>query len=145
MIGLVAIDGVLGQGALSPSIDAAHAVDVEIDIEIDKTTTLNVLGMTGSGFKILLAIIPGTDTEGLETVDAHFPRVGAYLKSTDVATVAIILGMDILGLVVLKRGLVDAEEGGTFAIRIVLPRATTIIADLGEVGRQTHSHAEFGQ
>ena len=45
--GLVAVDGILGQGTLSPGIDPAHAVDVQVDIKIDKTATLDVLRMTG--------------------------------------------------------------------------------------------------
>ena len=67
VVGLIAIGGVLGQGALTPGIDTTHTVDIEVDIEIDKTTTLDVLGVTGSGIKVLLAIIPCTDAEGLET------------------------------------------------------------------------------
>ena len=69
MVGLVAIDGVLGQSSLAPGIDTTHAVDVEVYIEIDKIATLDVLGMAGSGIKILLALVPGTDAEGLEAVD----------------------------------------------------------------------------
>ena len=95
MVGLVAIYGVLGQGALSPGIDAAHAVDVEIDIEIDKTATLNVLGMTGSGIKILLAIVPGTNTKGLEANDVECLIFIGNIKPSDIRATAIVLRMDV--------------------------------------------------
>ena len=49
MVGLVAIDGVLRQGALAPAVDTADTVDIEVDIEIDKTSTLEVLRMARSG------------------------------------------------------------------------------------------------
>ena len=60
MIGLIAVDSILRQCALSPGIDAAHTMNVEVDIQIHKTATLDFVRMLG-GFKILLAIIPGTD------------------------------------------------------------------------------------
>ena len=71
VVGTVGVDGVLGQGALAPGVDTAHAVDVEVDVEIDETAALDVLRMTGSGGKVLFAVVPGTDAEGLESVDAH--------------------------------------------------------------------------
>ena len=95
MVGLVAIYGVLGQGALSPGIDAAHAVDVEIDIEIDKTATLNVLGMTGSGIKILLAIVPGTNSKGLEANDVECLLFIGNIQPSDIRATAIVLRMDV--------------------------------------------------
>ena len=71
MVGTVAIDGILGQGTLSPGVDAAHTMDIKVDIEINKTATLEVLSMTGSSVKVFFTIIPGTDAEGLEPLDAE--------------------------------------------------------------------------
>ena len=61
MVRLVAVDRVLGQGTLSPSVDAANTMNVEVDVEIDKASALNLMRMAG-GLKIFLSIIPGTDT-----------------------------------------------------------------------------------
>ena len=60
MVGLVAIDGILRQRALAPSIDTADAVDIQIDIQINETTTLDLVGMTDT-FKVFLTIVPGAD------------------------------------------------------------------------------------
>ena len=60
MVGLVTIDGILRQRALAPSIDTADAVDIQVDIQINETTTLDLVGMTDA-FKVLLAIVPGAD------------------------------------------------------------------------------------
>ena len=68
MVGLVTIDGILRQRALAPSIDTANAVDIQVDIQINETTTLDLVRMA-STFKVFLAIVPSTDAEGLETTD----------------------------------------------------------------------------
>ena len=47
VVRLVAINRILGQGALAPGVDTTHTVDIEINIQIDKTATLDVLRMTG--------------------------------------------------------------------------------------------------
>ena len=60
MVGLVTIDGILRQRALAPSIDTADAVDIQVDIQINEATTLDLVGMTDA-FKVLLTIVPGTD------------------------------------------------------------------------------------
>ena len=46
MVGLVTINGVLRQRALAPSIDTADAVNIQVDIQINETTTLDLVGMT---------------------------------------------------------------------------------------------------
>ena len=46
MVGIVTIDGILRQRALAPSIDTANAVDIQVDIQINETTTLDLVGMT---------------------------------------------------------------------------------------------------
>ena len=106
MVGLVAVDGVLGQGAFAPSVSSTHAMDIQVDVQVDEATAWDVLRMTGT-FQVLLTVIPGTDTEGLPTVDAEITN----LEPTDIAAVAVVLRMDILRLIVAERHLVDAEEG----------------------------------
>ena len=65
---LVAVDGILRKGALAPGVGAAHAMDVLVNIKIDETSALDVIGMM-SAFKIFLAVVPSTDAEGLESLN----------------------------------------------------------------------------
>ena len=44
--------------------NATDTMDVQVDVQIDELSTLDLIGMT-STFEVFLAIIPGTDTEGL--------------------------------------------------------------------------------
>jgi len=44
VVGLVTIDGILRQRALAPSIDTADAMDIQVDIQINEATTLNLGG-----------------------------------------------------------------------------------------------------
>jgi hypothetical protein len=71
VVGTGGIDGVLRQRALSPGVDTPYSVDFEVDIQIDKTASLDISGMTGLGVKIFLTIVPGSDAEGLEACDAE--------------------------------------------------------------------------
>ena len=68
MVGPVAVDRVLGQGALPPGVDAAHAVNVEVDVQVDEAAAPDLMGMRRL-FQILLAVIPGPDAQGLAPVD----------------------------------------------------------------------------
>ena len=65
----VSIDGVLRKGALAPRVSTAYAMNVEVDVQVHETSALDLMRMLG-GFQVLLAIIPGTDAEGLEAADA---------------------------------------------------------------------------
>ena len=69
MIGFVAVDGILRQGALAPGVYTTHSMHVEVDVEIDKTAPLDLIRMTG-WFKVFLTIVPSTDAEGLESTDS---------------------------------------------------------------------------
>ena len=69
-MGLVAVDGVLGQGTLAPGVGTANAVDIQVDIQIDEATTFYFIGMAHV-IQISLTIVPGTDAEGLPAVDAE--------------------------------------------------------------------------
>ena len=89
--------------------------------------------------KILLTIVPGADTEGLCALDSQ----GTYLKPADITAVAVVLRMDIFGLVFAERHLIDTKEGRAFAVGIVLPRAAPVVFNLREVLRQTHPHTEL--
>ena len=51
--------------------------------------------------------------------------------------------MDVLRLVVAERHFVDAEKGRLLAVRVVLPRSATVVAYVGIVGGQAHTHTEF--
>ena len=124
---------------LAPCICTADSVDAKVDVQIDKASTLYFIRMTHAD-KILLTVVPGSDAEGLEAFDMEL----ANLEPTDIAAVAIVLRMDILSFVILERRFVDANQGRTLTIGVILPGATAIVAYLGEVGRQAHPHAELG-
>ena len=63
-MGLGSIDGVFGQSALAPRVGTAYSMNVEVDVEVNKTTASNVDWMTRID-QVFLAIIPGTDAKGL--------------------------------------------------------------------------------
>ena len=69
MVRFVPVDSVLGKSGLSPGIDAADTMDVQVDIQIDETATLYFVGMADT-FKILFAIVPCPDAERLQTIDS---------------------------------------------------------------------------
>ena len=64
MVGLVSVDGVLWKGAAAPGIDTAHTVQVQVNVEVDKCSTYQLMRVR-SLFQILLSIIPCTDAERL--------------------------------------------------------------------------------
>ena len=68
MVSLAARDGVLWQGAPSPSVGTAHTMNIQVDVEVDKTSALNLVGMVGM-FEVFLAVVPRTDAEGLQSLD----------------------------------------------------------------------------
>ena len=68
MVGFVAINRVLGQCALSPGIYSTDSVDIQVDIEVDEATTLNLIWMA-CALEIFLTIVPGTDAKRLEAND----------------------------------------------------------------------------
>ena len=61
---LVGGNGILRQCSLAPGVGSAYAMNGGIDIEIDETATLDLVGM-GSTLKVFLAVVPGTDTKGI--------------------------------------------------------------------------------
>ena len=73
MVGLVAVDGVFGQCALAPCVGTSHTVNVEVDVEVDKISSLQFVGMLH--VKILLTIVPRTDAERLTSVDAQLTTI----------------------------------------------------------------------
>ena len=70
MVGLIGIDGVLWKGLFAPSVGTTNAVNVEVDVQIDEAPTMYLIGMTHA-LKILLAVVPGSDTERLKAIDAE--------------------------------------------------------------------------
>ena len=69
MVGPVAIDGVLRQGAPAPGVDATDAMNLKVDVQIDKTATTDFMGMTNA-LQILFAIVPRPDAKRLQAIDA---------------------------------------------------------------------------
>ena len=137
MVGLVAVDGVLGQCPLSPSVDAADTVDVEVNIQVDETATLDLVGVTRL-FQVFLAIVPSTDAEGLESGDTEGldGTGGVSVREREpphVCAAAVVLWTDIFCLKCGKRHLITSEEGTALAVGIVLPRAATKVLDLVKV------------
>ena len=45
MMGGVAIDGVFRQGTLAPCVGTSHSMNVQVDVEIDKLASLQLMGM----------------------------------------------------------------------------------------------------
>ena len=91
---------------LAPGVGSAYSVDAKVDVQIDKASTLYFLGMTHAD-KVFLAVVPGSDAEGLEAFDMEL----ANLEPTDITAVAIVLRMNIFGFVILERRFVDANQG----------------------------------
>lgn len=61
VVGVFTIDSILRQRTLPPSIDATNAMNIQVDIEIDKATSLDLMRML-SRFQIFLTVVPGTNT-----------------------------------------------------------------------------------
>ena len=70
MIVLVGGNGVLRQGSLTPGVGSAYAMNGGIDIEIDESSTLDLVWM-GCTLEVFLTVVPSTDTEGLMTFDSQ--------------------------------------------------------------------------
>ena len=95
MVWLVPVDGVLGQGALPPCVDAAYTMDVEVDVQVDKLATLNFVGMV-CAFKVLLAIIPCSDAERLAAFNtkSRERRAGSgEFEPSDICAASVVLGI----------------------------------------------------
>ncbi len=107
--GCIAIDGVLGEGAFTPGVGAAHAVNVEVDVQIDEFATGNFVGMTHT--EVFFAIVPGSDAKGLTAQDTEGGTGGRELEPAHIATVAVVLRMDVFGLVFRQRHGVFAQKG----------------------------------
>ena len=58
MMWLIAIDGIFGQRAAAPCIDTTHAMDIQVDIEIDKLASAQLMGVLDT--EVLLSVIPHT-------------------------------------------------------------------------------------
>lgn len=143
MVGFGDIDGVLRQGALSPGVDAAYTVNVEVYVEVDESSALDFPRM-GGGLQVLFTIVPSSDAEGLQANDAKRVLSVSDAKPAHITAVAVVLRTYILGLELAEGHLVFPEECGAFAVGIVLPRTSTVVLDVGVVGRQSHAHSYFG-
>ena len=108
MMGLVAVYGKLGERALAPGVGTTHTMNIQIDVQVHEPTSWHFIGMTHT--QVFLTIVPGSDTERLVTINTDLSCWRCYLKPTDIATVTVILRMDILCLVILQRCLIDTKE-----------------------------------
>ena len=98
MVRLVRIDSVLRKCGLSPGIDATDTMDVQVDIQIDETATLDFMGMTDA-FKVFFAVVPCSYAEWLQTVNPKgLPSVGDA-EPPHVCPAAIVLWVDVFGLI----------------------------------------------
>ena len=129
---------------MPPGIDAAYTMDVQVDVQIDKTAALDFMGMTDA-FEILFAVVPCSYAERLQTIDSKgFLPIGDG-EPPDICTAAIVLRMDVFGLIFRQWHLIPPEEGAALAVGVVFPRATSKILDVGKVCRQAHPHAQLGE
>ena len=69
MVRGVTVDGVFRQGTFAPGVGAAYAMDIEVDVEVDKIAALQLVRVFH--VQILLAIVPGADAERLTAVNAQ--------------------------------------------------------------------------
>ena len=65
------------------------------------------------------------------------------MEPTDVGATSVVLGMDILRFKLTQRHLIAPKERTALAVGIIFPRASTVILDVGEIGRNTHTHSEL--
>ena len=117
-------------------------MNVEVDVQVDEAPARKVLRVTRCG-KVLLAVVPRTNTQRLTAVDAQFLRGRRNLKPANVAAVAVILRFQILRLVCRERSAILPYEGRTLAVGIVLPRTATVITDVHHICRQPETHAKL--
>ena len=97
MVRFVSIDSVLGKCGLSPGIDASDTMDVQVDVQIDETASLDFVGVTDA-FKVLFAVVPCPYAEGLQTIDSEgFLPIGDA-EPPDICPAAIVLRVHIFGL-----------------------------------------------
>ena len=118
-------------------------MEVQVDVQVDETATHDFVGV-GRLFQVLLAVVPGADAQRLAAVDAERVLPVTDREPADVAAVAVVLRMDVFGLVFREGHSVASQESAALAVGIVLPGAAAIVLDVGEVGRQPHPHAELG-
>ena len=57
MMLLCGIDGIWSERTLAPGVNTSYTVDVSIDIQIDETSAIYLVGMTGR-FQVFLTIVP---------------------------------------------------------------------------------------
>ena len=107
-------------------------MNIQINVEIDKTATSDLVGMS-SRFEVFFAVIPCTDTERLQAFNPERLLAVAYTEPTHIRPAAIVLRMDVFGLVLAERHHVMTNECTSLAVRIVLPRAATVIVDSGHI------------
>lgn len=69
MVWAVAVDSVLRQSALAPGVSAADAVDIEVNVKVDKLAALQLVRVFH--IHILFAVVPGAYAERLAAVNAQ--------------------------------------------------------------------------
>ncbi len=97
MVRLISVNSVLGKCGLSPGIDTADTMDVQVDVQIDETAALDFVGVTDA-FEILFAVVPCPYAEGLQTIDSEgFLPIGDA-EPPDIRPASIVLRVDVFGL-----------------------------------------------
>ena len=95
MVGLVAVDGVLGECAPSPRVGSSHAVDVEVDVEVDKLSASELMRVLDC--EVFLPVVPCADAQRLAAFDAQLMMLGGNGETSDIAAVSVVLRPDVFG------------------------------------------------
>ena len=105
------VDRILGKRPLAPCVCTAHPMDTQVNIKVDETSARDVHGMQGS-FKIFFAIVPGAYAQWLTGIYTYPWSLSfrAYFKPSDIASVSIVLRVDVFRLVLGNRHFIYAEE-----------------------------------
>ena len=95
MIGLIARIGVCFKRACSPSISSAHTMNVEANVEIEFVGVVDVMLMTWVFVQFLIGIVVSPNAQRLHSAYDEFVLWCLHLKPTYVATIGVVLRMNI--------------------------------------------------
>ena len=72
-------------------------MDVQVDVQVDETATLDFVGMTHP-FKVLFAVVPCSYAERLQAFDSKGLLPIGDTEPSHVCTASIVLWVDVFGL-----------------------------------------------
>ena len=84
-------------------------MDVQIYVQIDKTSSDNILRVTNS-LQIFFSIVPGTDAEWLLTINVYCLFLRTDFEPTHVTAVAIVLRSHIVCLIIRQRHFIASDK-----------------------------------